>query len=320
MKKITLMILVLVAGMMIAQAKTLTDTARAAQKSRISYHLEPYTIPVEHRFAPQNPAKNLKALGGGWVAGKGHGYLRLGERVIRSNKFFGLSGELTDITTTGVYITELYGEYGLGNNLEVSLYFPIFFRSTLNSIRFEQSNRVQDGDEVNNIGDINVGIKYALIKNKPFVLSASLMLGIPSGIVGAGSSQLLQTGDGEFNQMLRLDMGYSFSPFYITAGVGFNNRTQSFSDEIHANFEIGITYKKLIAMLKAGTVQSLNNGDAAAAVTGIFSNNTEFVSAGPEIAWLFNKNFGFSGGVAFAFAGQNILAAPAYNAGLFVKF
>ncbi|HAS46220.1 MAG TPA: hypothetical protein DCS93_37410 [Microscillaceae bacterium] len=320
MKKITLIILGLVAGMLTTQAKTLTDTARTATEPRITPRIDLYNIPSEHRLAPQNPAKSLKALGGGWVAGKGHGYLRLGQRMIQANKFFNLGGEVIDITTAGVHITELYGEYGLGNNLEVSLYFPLFFRSTLNSIRFEQSGRVQPGDEVNSIGDINVGIKYALIKNKPFVLSASLILGIPSGVVGGGNTQLLQTGDGEFNQMLRLDVGYSFSPFYLTAGIGFNNRTQDFSDEIHANFEIGVTYKKLIAMIKAGTVQSLNNGEAAAAVTGIFSNNTEFISAGPEIAWLFNKNFGFSGGVAFAFAGQNILAAPAYNAGFFVKF
>ena len=320
MKKLTFIIIGLLVGVVSSQAKTLNDTAQATKKVRFTPPVNKFEFPKNHRFAPQHPAKSLKALGGGWVAGKGHGYLRLGERVINANRFYGLGGEITDITTAGVYITEFYGEYGLGSNLEVSLYFPLFFRSTLNSVRFEQSNRIQPGDAVNNIGDINVGVKYALIKNKPFVLSASLVLGIPSGVVGAGDTQLLQTGDGEFNQMLRLDIGYSFSPFYITAGVGFNNRTKDFSDEFHANFEIGITYKKLIAMIKTGTVQSLNNGDAAAATTGIFSNNTEFVTAGPEVAWLFTKNFGFSAGAAFAFAGQNILAAPAYNAGFFVKF
>lgn len=307
--------------MVFVQAKTPADTIQPTEKkAKLSLFPETSTLPVNHRLAPKRPTKGLKTLGGGWIAGKGHGYARLGQRVIYANRFFGLSGEINDITTTGVYITEFYAEYGLGHDLEVSLHAPLFFRTTLNAVRFEQSNRVEPGDQVNNIGDITVGLKYGLIKNKPFVLSASLILGIPTGVVGAGDTQLLQTGDGEFNQMLRLDVGYSFAPFYLTAGLGFNNRTNKFSDEIRANFEIGITYKKFIAMFKAGTVQSLNNGTAAASVTGIFSNNTEFVSFGPEVAYLFTKKFGFSTGVAFATAGQNILAAPSYNVGFFLKF
>lgn len=319
MNKIYLVLLFAFGSIALVQAKSDTDTSRIiSNKSRLANFNEDYHTP--HHFNPLRPKRSKKALGGGWVAGKGHGYAQIGERVIYAKHFYELDGSVSNITTTGVYITEFYGELGLGSNLELSLHAPLFFRIALNSVRYQTSNRVQPGDQVNSMGDITIGLKYALIKNKPFVLSTSLVLGIPSGVTNGGDTQLLQTGDGEFNQMIRLDAGYSFHPFYLTADIGFNNRTNGFSDEIRANFEIGMTYKKWIAMIKAGTVQSLNNGTASETANGLFSNNIEYITFGPALAYMITKKFGVNAGVGFAVAGQNVLADPAYNAGLFLKF
>ena len=53
----------------------------------------------------------------------------------------------------------------------------------------------------------------------------------------------MQTGDGEFNQILQIDAGTAFkvknTSLYANAYVGFNNRTNGFSDEVRYGIEAG---------------------------------------------------------------------------------
>lgn len=259
--------------------------------------------------------------GGGWPQPKRGGYFKLGQNMILSPQFYGPTGNLVDITTIGIYTTSIYGEYGFTDRLTGLVYFPFFVRSTLNEIEFRQSGNVIPGDDFSSIGDAEVGFKYGLIVNKPIVVSASLILGLPLGNTAGGESQILQTGDGEFNQMIRVDASHSFypKPYYVSAYAAFNNRTNDFSDEVRFGFEIGATFKKFIPILKFNVVQSLKNGDALAAQNGVFSNNTEYVSPAIEINYQINDRLGISGSGGFALSGQNILASPNWGVGVYVK-
>ena len=67
-------------------------------------------------------------------------------------------------------------------------------------------------------------------------------------------------------------------------------------------------------------ITSLNNGGVFVSQNGLFSNNLEFLSIGPEVNYSLTDKFGLSVAVFGAFSGQNILASPSYNAGLFYKF
>ncbi len=260
--------------------------------------------------------------GGGWVPLKGHGYFKISQSVIRADGFYNPMGEVIDITTVSLYTTSIYGEYGLTNRLTTTFYLPLFVRTTLNDIKFRQTGDILPGDALNSIGDFDLGFKYGLITQGPVAVSMGLTLGIPTGRQQGGQSGILQTGDGEFNQLLQLEASYPIpnSQFYISLLSGFNNRTKGFSDEIHFGAELGLTQNKFYAAVKLRGVQSLQNGNAgSSAGNTIFSNNTEYLSITPEISYGLGHNWGITGAVGFAASGQNILASPNYQLGAYLK-
>ncbi len=264
---------------------------------------------------------SLVFAGGGWPQPYRGGYFKLSQNYIRSPYFFGPDGSIVDITTVQLFTTSIYGEYGFTKRLTGILYFPFFVRNTLNETVYNQSGQVVPGDEFQSIGDTDLVFKYALIMDKPIVVSATLLVGLPLGKSSGGGGQILQTGDGEFNQMIRLDASHSFypKPIYVSVYGAFNNRTQHFSDEIRFGAEVGLTFKKFIPILKLNVVQSLYNGDAEAAQNGIFSNNTEYVSPTLELNYQYTEKLGISGSGGFAFSGKNILAAPNWSLGIYLK-
>lgn len=256
---------------------------------------------------------------GAWPKPKHEGFFKLSQSLIVSDAFYSPEGTIQDIKTAGVHISSLYAEYGLTDKLTAVAFVPFFFRNTINRQEFEVSTNVEEGDESNSFGDFNVGLQYGLLQKGPLVLSTSLLFGVPSGETAGGETMVLQSGDGEFNQLLRLHAGYSFypKPFYAAAYVGVNNRTRDFSDEFHFGLEAGATFPSgFFAALKLAVVESFMNGEAAASQTGIFSNNTEFVSFGPELAYTFGNNWSVSGSALGAFSGRNILASPMFSLGV----
>ena len=157
---------------------------------------------------------------------------------------------------------------------------------------------------MNAFGDVDLGVKFGLTNNKPIAVSATLILGLPTGENAGGETRILQSGDGEFNQLIMFD-----------AGKGLN----SFSDEVRYTFEIGYTgINKLIATLKINGVKPINNdNDAVTVNNGVFSNRTEYLAFGPELSYKVKENFGITTYAGFAAAAKRILASPNFGVGLF---
>ena len=270
----------------------------------------------------------MAIAGGGWPQPKKKGYFKLGQSAIISDQFFDLNGEIIDLTTISLYTTSIYGEYGFTDRLTGILYMPFFVRSTLNEVERRQSGTIEPGDAVNSFGDTDIGLKYALITGKKIALAASITLGLPfgktaEGFSDAGEPRILQTGDGEFNQLLMIEASRSFypAPFYASIGTGFNNRTNDFSDEFRYSFELGYTgLDKWNLALKINGVESFRNGDpGGGAGNGIFGNNVEFLAITPEVSYNVSERMGMAASAGFAASGSNILAAPNYSLGLFLK-
>lgn len=259
--------------------------------------------------------------GGGWPQPKRSGYFKFSQNYIGSPSYFAPDGTIVDITTIQLFTSSIYGEYGFTDRLTGIIYLPFFVRSTLNKIQYNQSGTSVPGDALNSIGDTDISLKYGLIVNKPIVVSGTLLFGIPLGNNAGGASGILQTGDGEFNQMVKIDASYSFSPkpFYVSAYAAFNNRTRGFSDEVRFGAEVGLTLKRFIPILKVNVVESLYNGNASETQNGIFSNNTEYVSPTVELNYQLTDKWGVSGSGGFALSGRNILASPNWSLGLYLK-
>lgn len=266
--------------------------------------------------------------GGPWTQKKGQGYLKLAEWWIKYDKHFTDNGDLDPNITNGIYNTSFYGEYGLNDRFTAVVYAPLFSRNFYNNqVSGTTGEILLKGEAVNSIGDIDVSLKYGLTKpGAKFPISATLTLGLPTGVTGGGELGVLQTGDGEFNQAIQVDAGTGFKigslNTYSSAYIGVNNRTNGFSDEFRYGLEVGAGFlsQKLWIIARFGGVESFQNGDLAPSInsTSIFANNSEFTSYGLEAAYYITKQFGVSASFASAFRGKIIAAAPSYSVGIFL--
>lgn len=266
--------------------------------------------------------------GGGWPQPKGHGYFKLYQWWIVSDQHFTDLGKIDPNMTTGIFNTSIYAEYGFTNRITGIINAPLYSRTYFNNqVSKTTGDIITEGESIGSFGDTDLGIKFGLTPNKAIATSASLILGIPLGNDAGGSQGNLQTGDGEFNQMLRLDAGTSIPikaegiSAYANAYVGFNNRTNGFSDEFRYGVEAGVSLlnQKLLLSGRMNAVKSLKNGKDASEVTStsIFSNNSEFVNIGGEVAYNINKKIGVAVSYDTAISGKIILASPAYSVGVF---
>ena len=264
---------------------------------------------------------------GPWPQPKGKAYIKLSEWWVISNQHFNSTGEIEPNVTTGIFNTTLYAEYGFTNRLTGIVYAPLLSRNYINS--FTEQGMMMPKEAINSFGDIDLGIKYGLTKKGSKIpISATLFLGIPTGKSSAGTSGNLQTGDGEFNQMLQIDAGTSFQlgkkkkvNSYVSAYVGFNNRTKQFSEEFRYGLEYGLGFfnNKLWLAAKMNAIESFKNGTAVETNSiNLFSNNAEYISYSLDIAYYVTKKVGFSLGYASAFRGESIAAAPSYSVGVFL--
>lgn len=266
--------------------------------------------------------------GGGWPQPKGKGYLKLSEWWVISDQHFTDLGLIDPNVTTGIFNTSLYAEYGLTNRLTTVVYFPFYGKTYQNNIVSGTTGEVlQAGESISGIGDTDIGLKFGLTKpGSSLAISANLTLGLPLGNDSGGSQGALQLGDGEFNQIFSIDAGTGWqvgnTPFFANVNVGFNNRTQSFSDEIRFSAEVGANLfnKKLWVIGRLNGIESRKNGLAAANATSIFANNSEFVSIGAEVAYNITEKFGISASYSSAVRGEIIFASPSYSVGVFTSF
>lgn len=270
---------------------------------------------------------NITFAGGPWPQKKGDGYFKVSQWWTVFDQHYTDQGKLDPNVTTGVYNTSLYAEYGITSRLTGVVYFPFFSRNYMNNrVSATTGETLTKGEAINSIGDTDLALKYGLTKpGSKIPIAATLTFGLPLGKTSGGTEKNLQTGDGEFNQMLSVDAGTSFklgkAKGYATAYLGLNNRTNDFSDEFRYGLEFGagLMNSKLWLIARLNAVESFKNGETAESntSTSIFANNTEYTSFGLEIAYYVTNRVGISAGFAGAFRGEIVAASPSYSVGIF---
>jgi len=265
--------------------------------------------------------------GGGWTPKKKSGFIKLSHWWINSNQHYTSLGTTNGNVASGIFNTSLYAEYGFTDRITGTLYFPFFSRATRSDEFSSTGDLVFPGEAINSIGDTDIAIKYGIIQGKRFVLSGTLTLGLPLGTSNGGLEGVVQTGDGEFNQMLSFDLSTSLPigskvNTYYTVNAGFNNRTNGFSDEFRFGVEAGATFfNRVTASFRLYVLKSLNNGSSTVSNgASIFSNNMEFTSFTTEISYNLTEKIGLSANYGTAFAGKLIFANPSTSVGAYMKF
>ena len=269
---------------------------------------------------------NLAEAGGPWVKNKGALYLKLSEWWTIFDQHYTDNGQIDPNVTTGIFNTNLYAEYGLTDRFTVNLNATLLSRNYMNNLRSATTKElIVQGEGISTFGDVDLSFKYGITKpGNATPIAISVLLGFPTGTESAGALNNLQTGDGEFNQLLRLDLGRSFSigskSAYVALYGGFNNRTNDFSDELRFGLETGVSLAdKLWVIGRLDNLTSLKNGKTAETITStsIFANNAEYLSMGLELSYAIKKNFGVAVSAAGALSGSIIAAAPSYSFGFY---
>jgi len=263
---------------------------------------------------------------GGWVQKKGTGYYKLYQWWTVFDQHYTDQGRIDPNATMGLFNTSLYLEHGLSDQFTLQANAPLFSRSYMNNLVSSNSGDIlAEGDAINSIGDIDLGLKYGFNQDK-LPIAIGLTLGLPTGNKLGGIMENLQTGDGEFNQILRIDASKSINlnsnlQGYGNIYTGFNNRSQGFSDEFRYGLELGFIYQQKLALeIDLNILESLKNGDSTIGnnSTSVFANNSEFSAFGVEGNYSISQRFGISAGFSFAYAGEIIAAAPSYSVGIFI--
>lgn len=266
-------------------------------------------------------------LAGGWPQQKGHAYLKLYQWWVVADQHFTDSGLKDPNTTNGLFNTTFYGEYGFTDKLTAVVSAPLFSRAYFNNTRSATTGELLiAGEAINSIGDIEAGLRFGLARGDLLSWTGTLTLGIPLGNAAGGSAGTLQTGDGEFNQLIQTDLGAGFTlggvPAYASGYFGLNNRSDGYSDELRYGFEFGLHLfdQKLWFINRFYGTSSLQNGDRTVGnnVTSIFANNSEHLTYSPELSWNIGTDWGVAASVAVPLSGKIIFAAPAYSVGVFM--
>ena len=262
-----------------------------------------------------------------WTKGKDKGYYKLSAWYLEADQHYTDTGETDPNITRSQFNINFYGEYGLSDKFDAIAYIPFFSRAVENDeISGTTGQTLSEGEAFNSFGDIEIGVKYGILKTNTYALSATLKFGLPTGDNSGGSDGSFQTGDGEFNQLLQTNLGASFKigtvSSYAKLYLGFNNRTKGFSDEIRTGIEWGanILKNKLWLIGRTDILESLRNGNLSAQNSqgSIFANNIEYISLGAEASYYITKKFGVSLNYTSAVSGKLIYASPSFSGGLFL--
>lgn len=255
------------------------------------------------------------ANAGGWTQPQGKGYFKFSQQIIKAESLFFADGSKTDspIPTVSGYTTSLYGEFGLIDRVTLVGYMPFYtnFGVDLEGI-----------DKSTGIGDWDVGIRIGILTGGPTVVSLQALAGLPLG--DSGGDIVLWTGDGEFNQHFSLQLGHSLYPVpaYLKGEIGYNNRKSSdipadnYADELRYSLQAGYTIAERVGIaLSLRGVQALDRADDEFHPR----NDIEYLSYGPQVDFYVSPNAGITASMTRFTRAHNMLDAPSWEFGVFVK-
>lgn len=252
---------------------------------------------------------------------QGKGWLRLSESITSSDSYFGSgpNSEKVIIRTNSYYITALSSEYGINNRLTIFGSLP-FVRVVVNERQYNQSGISEPGGALNSLGDADAGIKYALRNKLPVRVIGFISFGIPLGRKGDITSEAnLQTGDGEFNQLIGFQLQHEIGKFFISGYASFNNRLKEYSNEIRYGLEAAYLSNSIQVKARYQAIESLFNESGINALNGVYSNHREVFYPGIEFTYNLSEQIGIFSSVDFIIAGRNTLTAPVWSIGIQIK-
>ena len=256
----------------------------------------------------------------GWTKKKGKGYFKLETRSLFGRSLLNENGEALSITPH-VYlgVLSLYGAYGITDFLEISCNVP-FVYNQVTDISHGISSSTQ---RTTSLGDASLGLRYGLLRDQPFVLSAAVDVGFPMGYNEDDPLEYTQTGTGVWRGSASIGFGYATTDrWYVKGGVDHSRRSGGYSSTVGAELGGGHFFMSRRLLLSAGVWGTFSLRDGAyenpTQRFTVYANDTEYVAFGLSGAYfVVPETLGLSLGADGAFMGRNILASPSFYASIF---
>lgn len=268
----------------------------------------------------------LAYAGGGWTQPEGGYYAKMDHWWTVYDEYYDLYSHKVKDRKRALLKTSVYGEYGITPKVTVAGYFPFISAAVLGEEVASGSGQVlAEGDQLTTVGDGVLQVKYNLINALVASLSISGILGIPTGRAEGGRDGTLWTGDGEWNQMFRTDLGISvpvgdYYP-YANGYLAYNHRTKNFTDELHFGAEVGCELGKWFVVARMDRVRALKKGELEKATfsNGLQLNNSSFWNLSAEVAYKFTDILGVVVGANQMVSGKQVYAGTGFSVGVFMS-
>ena len=260
--------------------------------------------------------------GGGWIKEKSKGYYKLSQAWVSSEGYFSGENGFSPRLNSSLLTTSFYMEHGLGQGVSLELYAPFYIKHRVEGVIEVDSVDLNIDDGIGGFGDTDIGLRFQLYKSDLLNVSGTVRLGLPTGGTAKGDRENLFTGDGEFNQLMRVDASLPFGNKkvggFLNTYAGFNNRQTPFNDEVHFGIETGISTAQSRLWL-IGRITGIRAGKGnATEFTNGFTQSNSFTNYMVEAAFYMDDNLGFSVSYTGSIDGNVLLVASVYNAGIFL--
>lgn len=237
-------------------------------------------------------AQHIHAQSGWTREAKGF-YVQASASYFSSNNYYTTEGRLADqgstFNSSGLLI---YGEYGISNRITAILDVPVV-----------RLNSFSTTETVGGLGNIQLGLKYKLLKNFP--LSLQVALDIPSNngsnfaqsknanALGEFDEINLPVSDGEFNvwTTLAASQGFANGKTYASAFSSVNFRTESFNNQLQVGVELGhLFFDKLYLIGKLKIQKSLSGENNNQSGSFLYGEGTTYTNFGITSMYKLNNH------------------------------
>lgn len=176
----------------------------------------------------------------GWTRSQGSWYAQMEAGYFSSNEYYSTEGVRNVGNTFYSYALKAYAEYGLTDHLTASLNWPLL-----------KMQRFSGTESAIGMGDLQLGVKYALSKRLPIAIGLAVDIPTDDGRLFAEAKEENELGirerinlpasDGEINVRSYLAVSQSFNggKTYASAFGSFNYRTQGYSHQWQSGIELG---------------------------------------------------------------------------------
>ncbi len=257
---------------------------------------------------------------GAWPQEKGSGFYKLETSLIVADEYYLSNGDRQSIPTTKEWTIALYGEYGLTDRLTAILYWPMKSLAVNRQVGRLSGFEYAPGGSAAGPGDAQLGFRFNVLKQTVSVWSLSFNVGVPTG--QHSNREGLFTGDGEWNAAALVEYGLSLypRPLYLAAQTGINLRSAGYEHEWHYGVEFGLDVnRRVAAILRVQGVRPIESVRSNAAVGSLYSNGQQYLAYGLEWDYKLSDRLGLAAQFRSAVGARNILAAPMWSLGLFVR-